>query len=180
MRLACPGNATIASVVFASYGTPNGSCADPGALAVDPACNAPSSAAVARAACVGRAECILFANDTTFGGVDPCHGVRKRLVVAANCAGACAPRFVLNVTVPVGSAAAVTLPIPEAAEARSVLVTEAGAAIFREGSFVPHSAEGVTGAEAVDGGVAVATGGGRYAFTLHLCVGQSAASAKSR
>ena len=129
----------------------------------------------AKTAC--RCTGSTMANGTTFtrdGAGRECE-MRSSLVVAANCAGACAPRFVLNVTVPVGSTASITLPIPaEAAGARGVLVTEAGSAIFREGSFVPHSAEGVTGAEAMSGGVAVATGGGRYAFTLHLCAGHAA------
>lgn len=46
----------ITGVTFASFGTASGVC---GAFAADPACDVPTSAAVAQAACVGRQSCSL-------------------------------------------------------------------------------------------------------------------------
>ena len=44
-------------------------------------------------------------------------------------------------------------------------------AIYRGGSFLPGTAEGVRAARAVDGGsgIAVQVGGGAYTFVLWLC-----------
>ena len=161
--------------MFASYGTPAGSCTDARALAIDATCNAPASLSVATTACVGQRACTLYANDTQFGGVDPCHGMRKRLVVAATCAGACRERFVLNTTVPVGSNATIVLPLPDAAPpgagpgAAPMAVTEAGRLIYSNGTFLPGVAAGVAAVRMVDDGFEVVTGGGRYSLALLEC-----------
>ena len=159
-------NGTISAIRFASYGTPSGSCTDAEALAVDPTCNAPTSLSVAREVCVGKRECTLYANDTQFGGVDPCHGHRKKLIVAATCTDSCEIRFELNVTVPVGSNATVVLPTRAASGAH--VVKESGTAIYRDSMFLP-TVDGVASVHAVTGGLEVSTGGGRYVFALLEC-----------
>ena len=167
VHFVCPPNSTISTIAFASYGTPTGTCADADALTIDPTCNAPSSLAVANASCVGKQSCTLFANDTQFGGVDPCHGVRKRLVIAGSCANACAPHYILNATVPGGSNATITL--PDEGSETAVVITESGIPIFSNGSFVPHVASGVEGVRAVVGGFEVMTGGGHYSLAVLRC-----------
>ena len=80
LHAACAdAGATIAAVLFASYGTPTGTCP---AFARG-ACDAATSASVVQAACVGRRECVVYPNTTTFG--DPCFGTAKTLAVALTC-----------------------------------------------------------------------------------------------
>ena len=83
--LSC-GTGTFTGVKFASYGTPltgAGNCSFSAG-----ACDAPSSAAVVAAACVGRSACAIDVGVSTFGP-DPCGGVYKFLAVEME--GACAP-----------------------------------------------------------------------------------------
>ena len=79
VNFACPGSA-IASVTFASFGTPSGTC---GGFQVG-ACNAANSSAVVAAACVGRTACTIAASDVLFG--DPCNGTPKRFSGEVACA----------------------------------------------------------------------------------------------
>eukprot|EP00937_MAST-01D_sp_MAST-1D-sp2_P005224 g5224.t1 len=167
LHLDCGPGGIIGTIDFASFGTPAGSCTAASALATDPTCDATSSVAVVTSACAGQRQCTLYANASQFGGADPCHGVRKRLVVAATCAGSCQTRFILNATVPVGSTATVTL--PGAAVGGADVLTEAGQPIYRAGAFVPGAVAGVKSAQSVNGGLEVVTGGGRYAFALLKC-----------
>ena len=163
----------IGEITFASYGTPAGSCADPSALAVDAGCHAPTSSSVVTAACVGKASCTLFANNTQFGGQDPCSGTLKRLVVAATCAGGCTAQFALNATVPGGSTATIVVPAPglNATLAGAATLAEGGVPFFRNGSFVPGAVDSIVSARVGgdNAGFEVIAGGGRYAFTLARC-----------
>ena len=72
--------ATVASIVFASYGTPTGSCPNFSAGS----CAAPNSLATVQAACVGKHACSIDVSNEVFGG-DPCAGTSKRLRVVAHC-----------------------------------------------------------------------------------------------
>ena len=71
---------TIASVAFASFGTPTGRCR--GGFQVGK-CNAANSTSVVAAACVGQSACTIAATDATFG--DPCNGVQKVFSGAVTC-----------------------------------------------------------------------------------------------
>lgn len=71
----------IATVDFASYGTPTGSCGDWHAGA----CAAANSSAIITAACLGRTSCSIWPNTSTFG--DPCFGTAKELAVQFTCSG---------------------------------------------------------------------------------------------
>ena len=79
----CTGDNPISEVVFASYGTPTGSCL--GTLAVDAACNANSTRAVLEKACLGKTNCSVAATLANFGG-DPCPYVNKKLAARVRCA----------------------------------------------------------------------------------------------
>ena len=82
VTLACatPG-AVINAITFASYGTPTigPTCS---AYAVNTSCNSPQSLAVAEAACLGQAECVVT---YPAGLSDPCPEVVKTAAVVANC-----------------------------------------------------------------------------------------------
>jgi hypothetical protein len=80
ITLTCPAGQKIASLDFASYGTPNGSC---GAFAVDSTCNATTSSPDVGADCLGLNACSVAATNGVFG--DPCVGTVKRLYVQARC-----------------------------------------------------------------------------------------------
>ena len=71
-----PAFATITSVVFASYGTPEGACHN----FTQGACHSPHSLPVVSHACVGHSACSVPVNNNEFQG-DPCQGVVKQLFV---------------------------------------------------------------------------------------------------
>jgi hypothetical protein len=77
--LICPAGQTIASVAFASYGTPGGTCP----AFTTGACQAAGSSSIVQTACLGRVSCAVSANNATFG--DPCSGTPKRLAVQVIC-----------------------------------------------------------------------------------------------
>ena len=72
-------SATIDKIIFASYGTPGGSC---GNFTIGD-CNAANSTTIVEKACIGRNTCTVSADTPTFG--DPCYDVVKHLVVEAHC-----------------------------------------------------------------------------------------------
>jgi hypothetical protein len=82
IQLTCPAGSVIQQVVFASYGTPTGSC---GAFALG-SCNASSSASTVSSLCVGQQSCTVSADNSVFG--DPCMGTAKTLDVQVACAAA--------------------------------------------------------------------------------------------
>ena len=75
----CPYGATIASITYASYGTPSGSC---GAF-TNGTCGATDSAALASNACLGGNTCTVAATNAVFG--DPCNGTSKNLKIQVTC-----------------------------------------------------------------------------------------------
>ena len=80
MQLQCDdATATISGIVFASYGTPTGTCPH---FAVGK-CAAANSTAVVEAHCLGKHSCTIDADTPLFG--DPCFGVGKTLAVVARC-----------------------------------------------------------------------------------------------
>jgi hypothetical protein len=70
----------IDKILFASYGTPTGSC---GSWAVNASCNANNSVSVVESACLGKSRCSIKTDTPTFG--DPCYKTVKHLVVEATC-----------------------------------------------------------------------------------------------
>ena len=101
LTLACQSpTQTIKSVTFASFGTPTGTCVDPGtssnnSFAADPQCNANVEAYVGQA-CIGKHSCTLSPQCkmrkcviTPSGPsvADPCRMQKKHLDVAVKCGG---------------------------------------------------------------------------------------------
>jgi hypothetical protein len=78
--LTCPAGQIIDSVVFASFGTPTGTC---GNFATS-SCDASSSAMTIQALCAGKSSCSVPATNSAFGG-DPCHDTTKKLAVEVAC-----------------------------------------------------------------------------------------------
>lgn len=85
ITLTCPAGQTIEDVVFASYGTPTGSC---GSFAAS-SCHASTTVAVVEAQCLGKSSCTLTDFNALFS--DPCSGTAKRLSVEVVCGGAPRP-----------------------------------------------------------------------------------------
>jgi hypothetical protein len=170
LAIACP-DSEVGGIDFASYGRPLGNCS--GGFTSNRTCNAADSVSVVTTACLGKRSCVLYANNTQFGGTDPCPGIAKVLAVEWSCkAGAYVPFISIDVLVPHGSTATVLVPIPpEGNTNHGVRVTERNGVtndttvLFANGSYVP-GCEGVQGAAFVAGqGVEVHVGGGAFSFT---------------
>jgi hypothetical protein len=78
--LSCPAGQIIDAVVFASFGTPAGTC---GSFTAS-SCDAAGSAATVQALCAGKRSCSVPATNSAFGG-DPCHDTTKKLAVEVTC-----------------------------------------------------------------------------------------------
>ncbi|XP_058755763.1 beta-galactosidase 3-like [Vicia villosa] len=81
VHLQCSPGQTIASIKFASFGTPLGACGN----YKQGACHSPSSYAILAKRCVGKSRCVVTIANSNFGQ-DPCPRVIKRLSVEAVCA----------------------------------------------------------------------------------------------
>lgn len=82
------------SVVFASYGTPNGS----NGTYTQGSCHAQSSRSIIESELLGKSSAVLDASNGIFG--DPCGGTYKRLYVAAEYIGATPPTTTTTTTLP--------------------------------------------------------------------------------
>lgn len=82
--LSCPDGLAVAGIVFASYGTPGGSCGS----YVQDACHEAASQVTVESLCVGRGRCSVEASELTFGV--PCEGI-KRLSLSYTCAADACP-----------------------------------------------------------------------------------------
>jgi len=80
--LTCGDKGKIEQILFASFGTPTGSCMDISSLAKG-SCHSNTSRQMIESACLNHASCQISAQDTIFG--DPCFGVKKKLEVAVKC-----------------------------------------------------------------------------------------------
>lgn len=79
--LKCPYGTTISQVVFASYGTPTGTC---GSFAQG-VCHQANTKELVEDLCVGENECRISASAHLFG--EPCPVVEKNFRVQVECAG---------------------------------------------------------------------------------------------
>jgi len=80
VTLTCPTGQTISRVVFASFGTPTGTC---GSFAKG-SCDQSESVSIVQALCVGASTCTVAATNGTF--TDPCHNTVKNLAIEVACA----------------------------------------------------------------------------------------------
>jgi hypothetical protein len=162
LTLTCVGG-QFSAVAFASYGTPSGACYGDAPPSVNSTCNAPDSAAVVEQLCVGKSQCAIGVNTTTFGGTDPCLNTRKSLTAAL--VGSCvAVVYSVDTTVPVGARALVRVPSRGIAPA-SIVVTEGGQTVWAAGAFVPGVA-GISGAAVTADGIQFDCGSGTYSFQV--------------
>lgn len=159
-KLSCASGATITGIVFASFGTPQGSCDTQ--LKVG-SCNANNSMSVVEKACVGKNSCSVPATDATFG--DPCYDTKKMLAVGATCSHSSGESqvFQYNVTVPVGSTANVHLPFMGRQSPR--VVEGAASTVWQNGAYVSGT-PGVFGASATSSEIVVEVGSGSFAFSV--------------
>ena len=74
------GSGTISQILYASYGTPTGSCSTGFTTST---CNAAKTAAIVAAQCVGKSSCSVTASNSVF--TDPCVGTLKALAIQVAC-----------------------------------------------------------------------------------------------
>ena len=165
--LKCSGGGTIARVVFASYGTPTGSCGSFKASS----CNSNNSARVVSEACVGKASCSVPASNGEFG-YDPCVDVLKHLDVQVECSDQATGYFEVEATVPSGSTGMVFLRRSEEMVAdgnppiAKWVVQEGGKTVWKEMMF-SNGDDGVVAGEAVgDDALMFTVQSGSYSFVL--------------
>lgn len=160
VKLSC-ASGTIDSIVFASFGTPVGSCQ---AGFTTSSCNSNNSMAVVSKACLGKASCEVTASTTDFGG-DPCFDVVKTLAVTGTCSSH-AVRNVFNyaVTVPVGSTAVVFLPTMDTA-APTITEGHTNATVWDGGKYVP-GVSGVTAGVQSGSEIQLSVGSGTFFFQV--------------
>ncbi|KAK9291537.1 hypothetical protein L1049_019485 [Liquidambar formosana] len=80
VQLRCPLQKNISKILFSSFGTPFGDCES---YAVG-SCHSSNSRAIVEKACLGKKTCTIPLSNQNFGG-DPCPGIRKALLVDAQC-----------------------------------------------------------------------------------------------
>ena len=165
-RLNCSDlGGTIDSIVFANYGTTTGSCHTYIAN-----CTGDDSLAVVEKACLGKASCIVNASRQEFAHgetpYDPCPGIVKTLAIEARCSAI----FRLHVSLPVGVAATVRLPLG-GRDADSVNIYESEQLLWEAGSYKPVAPGVYTAApwsDVTGSGVEMRIGSGKYSFTAEL------------
>lgn len=93
LTLQCvPGTGTISRILFASFGTPTGTCGH----YAQGTCSAKDSLQMVENACLGKTSCTIPATNTFFGG-DPCFDTAKSLaVMAAGCSPVSATKVVVD------------------------------------------------------------------------------------
>jgi len=158
--LTCPDTkGVIGSVIFASFGTPSGTCPN----FTTSSCNAANSTDIITKACVGQHTCTVAATDTEFG--DPCYGTVKVLAAVVACVNPSGDHlYTYSVSVPVTSKASVYLPAMDNS-INSITIQESGAIIFTGGQYQP-GVVGITGAVVENNKVKVSIGSGDYSFDV--------------
>jgi hypothetical protein len=168
VTLSCPTG--IKGVVFASFGTPTGTCSSGFALG---ACHAANSTQIVHDACVGKTSCTILPSVTVFG--EPCFDTLKHLDVQLNCSAApTAPPLLVAVTVPANARATVRLPFASSVAPGAVSVREGAAVGWGAGGYVP-GVPGISSCALASAGAATPVGlatldcevgSGEYAFTV--------------
>jgi hypothetical protein len=130
LSLNCGDGSVVSKVLFADFGTPSGGCGG-GTFEHNASCSASSSATAVESLCLHKQSCEVKASVKTFS--DPCPAVPKRLAVNVTCEASPAPppqpqpvplptpapppplagprHFTWTISIPVGSTAAVHVPL---------------------------------------------------------------------
>lgn len=164
VTLSCPGQGVVTSIVFASFGTPSGSCGS----FTKGSCDAANSTAIVTQACMGKNSCTITVADTLFG--DPCFDTVKVFDAQVQCSTKAG--ITIQATVPTNAQATVRIPFAAGVDPSSVVVTEGSTTLWQKGAFVPGAVPGVQSAALstvdVPAGTAmtldVVVGSGSYAF----------------
>ena len=177
----CTGGG-IQEIMLADYGTPTGSCAS-GVRKGN--CTTSNLTKIVSEVCQGQAFCTLectahvssqqfmgcnisAASDPDSGGAtrhksvpmpDPCHGLRKNIVLQARCArGALSVRT----TTPANSIATTSIPLMGVSP-QDVIATENGTIFWGNGTFIP-GVEGIHDVASLGDSIIVHHGSGVYDF----------------
>jgi len=150
----------IEEIIFASYGTPRGSC---GAYGENRECHTPTAHKVAEYQCLGRKSCNFLAHEDVLGTPSCGASVFKRLHVQARCGVAASSSFALQASIPVGSTATVTLP---ALDMTNITVTANGATVWTDHNYV-KGADGISNGFVAGNKVSFVAGSGDYSFVVN-------------
>ena len=159
LTLQCPPGGVIGDVLFASYGTPNGTC---GHFQIFN-CSSPNSMSTVQKACVGKSSCKIHVSNDDFGG-DPCFDIVKHLDVQVTCRGGA--MFSHSVTIPVNSMAEIHMST-FGEDAAKITVMESGKAVWKGGKYQPGQ-PGIMGAVEGKGDIVFQAGSGRYDFEVSM------------
>jgi hypothetical protein len=131
VTLSCPaGGGVFTNVIFASFGTPTGSCGSGFQLG---SCNALNSTAIVSAACLNKSTCTIDVADSLFG--DPCYETVKQFDALLECSS---PTGIsVTATVPTNGRATVRIPFPATTPVNGILISEGTSPVFKGGNFVP-------------------------------------------
>ena len=179
VRFGCPIDEVIASVDFASYGLPTGTCSSKD-FARNPKCDSNETAAIVAQLCLGKAECKFTVSNAVLSPKgDPCLDTAKHFSGSVTCSPRPGPgpthatlQFTYTVTVPAGSTASVVLSTFGAKASDATLtIQEGGVSVWADGKFVASPAiAGISGATAgsdlAGEHIAVEVGSGTYIFTV--------------
>ena len=177
--VSCP-HSGIEKVKFADFGTPNGDCAHGFSRGN---CTTENLTAVVTSVCTGQERCTIECRDdrvpsprgppftgcviTTphmvklFPMPDPCNHVKKMTVLQVKCNGPGADLRIRS-SAPANSIATTAVPLL-GASAATVIVSEGGTVLWRDGAFV-SGVDGVMGAVVSGDAILVSHGSGTYDF----------------
>jgi hypothetical protein len=140
VTFSCPSGATFTDVIFASFGTPSGSC---GSFQVG-SCNAANSTSIVQNACIGKSTCTISVSDVTFG--DPCYNTVKVFDAQLKCNDNAGTQ--VSATIPTNTKATIRIPFSSGVNLSNVTLSEAGTIFYASGAFVNGAVPGITGASA--------------------------------
>lgn len=151
----------IASIPFASYGTPTGDCGTYKASS----CNNNNTMSIVEGLCVGKKSCSIPVSNEEFK-YDPCVDVKKHLDVEALCKTPLTQT--MDVTVPTGSTATIRFrPIPynnQYVPPQQWTINEGSKTVFKSGAFV-NGDDGVKSGQIVDDYIEITVVSGTYSFS---------------
>ena len=154
----------IASIPFASYGTPTGNC---GNYTIDASCNNNNTLSIVKNLCVGKKTCTIPVSNEEFK-YDPCVDVKKHLDVEALCKTPLTQT--MDVTIPTGAQAIIRFrPLPynqQYIPPQEWVIDESGKTVFKSGAFV-NGDDGVKSGQIIDDYVELTVLSGSYSFSRY-------------
>jgi hypothetical protein len=140
VTFSCPSGATFTDVLFASFGTPQGSC---GSFTTG-SCNSQNSTFIVRNACIGKSTCTISVADTTFG--DPCYNTVKVFDAQLKCNDNAGTH--VSATIPTDTKATVRIPFLSNTDLSKVSLSESGTVFYTNGTYINGAVFGISSATA--------------------------------